>query len=48
MNTWLVVRPRLLDRASKASFLGRKIVAFRSVLLKVVAKPVICETDIGL
>ena len=42
LSTWFAVRPRLLKRVSKASFLGRKMVAFRVVLLKVVARPVTC------
>ena len=36
----------LLARAVKASFLGRKMVAFRAVLLKVLASPVICNIQL--
>ena len=42
LNTWFAVRPRLAKRVLKASFLGRKMVAFRAVLFNVVARPVTC------
>ena len=40
LNTWFAVRPRLANRELKASFLGRKMVALRALLLRVVARPV--------
>ena len=43
-RAWSKVIPRVLSRAVKASSLGRKIVAFREVLLNVLLMPVICTT----
>lgn len=45
-RTWSRLRPRPPSREVKASFLGRKMVAFREVLLNVLAKPVICAAHI--